>query len=597
MFTGPILAREAVTAPRRVRHYVARATYVTVLLVLMSTAWLVLTGSQEIGTLGDLSRFATFLFQLLSPMQLVLALYVSALCAASSVSREKDRGTLVLLLTTDLRNHELVFGKLAASMLTVIVLLVAALPLFMLMILLGGIQLRQVLGMFFVTLTSALAAGTLGATIALWREKTFQTLAITVLILTTWLGGWEVVAYSIGDVHVAGDSLSAWATVFSPWQALLVATRPMIENSHGWLGPAESLGGYLVFSLGVIVALSALATWRIRRWNPSRALRTGAGPDDAESILDEEPRRADTIRVEDSRQGAEGTPRRAGSREVWHNPVAWREIRTRAYGRRILFVRLAYIVLFGLASAAALSVEQLSLAEGTWTLLPILFVLSLVLINAQAVTALASERDGRTIDLLLATELSPKEIVFGKLGGTLYNTIEMVALPLLLCLALWQTGSISGQNAFYIAAGLLVMDFFVAVLGIHCGLIHHHTRIALATSLGTVFFLFLGVGICMRIMVAFAGSFESQLAPFLAFILGGGIGLYLSLGARNASRAIFWASFLCPFLTFWAITSFIQRQTLGVFLVTTAAYGFATLAMLIPAISEFDVASGRSEKD
>jgi hypothetical protein len=98
----------------------------------------------------------------------------------------------------------------------------------------------------------------------------------------------------------------------------------------------------------------------------------------------------------------------------------------------------------------------------------------------------------------------------------------------------------------------------------------------------------------MRIMLAFSGSFSYQLAPFLAFMLGGGIGLYISLGARNASTAIMWAAFACPFFTFWAITSFLQAQTLGPFLVTTATYAFTTLAMLIPAISEFDLAAGRT---
>lgn len=583
MLIGPILAREAVTAPRRVRHYVARGTYVGALLVLMCTAWLVVTGSQEISTLGDLARFGTFLFQMLVPLQLILALFVSALVAASSVSREKDRGTLVLLLTTDLSNHELVLGKLAASMLTVVVLLFAAFPLFVMLILLGGIELRQIWGMFFVTLTAAFAAGSLGATIALWRDKTFQTLALTVIALTTWLGGWEAAVYLAPDVEVVGQDLASWAAVFSPWQALHIATRPMLGDGDSWWSFVVPLQGYLTFAIGFIVAINALATWRIRSWNPSRALRAGTGPDDGDGE-DAKPTRLATAQI-------------APSRPVWHNPVAWREIKTRAYGRRILLIRLAYVVLFGLAATAILSVDQLSQGEGTWTLLPILFVLSLVLINAQAVTSLANERDGRTLDLLLATELTPKQIIFGKLGGSLYNTIEMALLPLLLCGALWQTGMVSGQNAFYIAGGLVVLDLFVAVLGIHCGLIHHHSRVAMATSLGTVFFLFLGVGICMRIMVAFAGSFESQLAPFLAFILGGGVGLYISLGARNASRAIFWASFLCPFLTFWAITSFFQQQTLGVFLVTSTAYGFATLAMLIPAISEFDVASGRSEKD
>jgi len=84
------------------------------------------------------------------------------------------------------------------------------------------------------------------------------------------------------------------------------------------------------------------------------------------------------------------------------------------------------------------------------------------------------------------------------------------------------------------------------------------------------------------------------LYAFAAMFLGGGLGLYVALGARNPSTAIGLASFLCPFATFYAITSISLGSTLGVFLVVAAAYGFTTAAMLIPAIYEFDVATGRT---
>ncbi|MCA9134878.1 MAG: ABC transporter permease, partial [Planctomycetales bacterium] len=64
---------------------------------------------------------------------------------------------------------------------------------------------------------------------------------------------------------------------------------------------------------------------------------------------------------------------------------------------------------------------------------------------------------------------------------------------------------------------------------------------------------------------------------------------------RNPSPAIALAAFGLPFLTFFAITSFILRnQELTVFSVMVAAYGFATTAMIVPALSEFDFAMGRS---
>ena len=113
-------------------------------------------------------------------------------------------------------------------------------------------------------------------------------------------------------------------------------------------------------------------------------------------------------------------------------------------------------------------------------------------------------------------------------------------------------------------------------------------------ALGIVAFLFVGVATAMRIMVAFGGSFELQLAPFLAAIVGGAVGLYAALSARNPSPAVGWTSALLPALTFVAITSFLQGSSLQVLLVVLAAYGFATLALLVPSIAAFDLLTGRT---
>lgn len=61
---------------------------------------------------------------------------------------------------------------------------------------------------------------------------------------------------------------------------------------------------------------------------------------------------------------------------------------------------------------------------------------------------------------------------------------------------------------------------------------------------------------------------------------------------RNPSPALSLAAAILPFCTFYAVTSFLLGQTLGVCLFITAAYGFTVIAMLVPAVSEFDVCWG-----
>ena len=229
MFIGPVFTREFTIAPRRTRLYVARAAYVLALLGLMSIAWLMLTGTQLIRDVGDLARFGMMVFQILGPLQLVVAVFFSALFAASAVSQEKDRRTLILLLLTNLSNSELVLGKLLASLLNVLVLLAAAVPLFMIATLLGGVSFVQVGQVFAVTLASVLVCGSLGSLLALWREKTFQALAMTVMAVVLWIAVWEVVAAGVLGAGWLGLSCETWAAAFSPWRAVLETTVPFPE--------------------------------------------------------------------------------------------------------------------------------------------------------------------------------------------------------------------------------------------------------------------------------------------------------------------------------------------------------------------------------
>lgn len=587
MLAGPVFSREFVTAPRRARWYVARGAYVGALLVLLSTSWQVLAGTRSIRSLDDLAQFSIAAFQVLAPLQLIIAVFLGAVSAAVTVAQEKDRRTLDLLLITRLSNSELVLGKLLASLLQVFTYLLAGAPVFALMTLWGGLGFDQVARVFVVTLLSVLASGSLGAMLGLWREKTFQTVALTALALVIWTAVWEAVARGALQAWLPSLTDSSLASTFSPWHATFAALRPLPSDEAWLLSLSPQLIGFVVFMLALSIACNGLAALRIRAWNIAADARRRSGT---------------TLVTPDhsAESAARSTTISAPSREVWDNPVLWREIRTWAYGRRTLLIRLVYLAIVVFACSALTQLAQshsvLPRFAAATPLAPV-FLLSLLLINAQAVTSITSERDVRALDLLLVTDLTPQEFVFGKLGGAMYNAKEIIAAPLVLSGYLAYLGGIGGENLLYLTLGWLVLTAFAAVLGMHVGLSYENSRGAIGVSLGTLFFLLVGVAVTMRIMVAFSGSFEFQLQPFLAAMVGGGVGLYVALGARNPSAAIRGAALLCPFATFYALTSFLLGYPLATLLVIVATYGFTTAAMLVPAIAEFDVATGRTNFD
>ena len=387
---GPVFNREAAIAPRRTRFYAGRSLYAAMLLMLACTAWLVLTGTQVVRDVGDLARFGMILFQILAPLQLALASLLAATLAASAVAQEKDRRTLELLLLTNLSNSELVLGKLLASLLSVLVMLAVGLPVFMLTALLGGVSFAQIARVFAVTLLSVLACGTLGSTVALWREKTYQSLATTVLALVLWLAAGEAVAAGALGESWRGVPCAAWAACFSPWQAILESARPFAQ-AHSALGPFVSPAyAFLAVAAAVAAILNGVAIWRVRAWNCTPDARQ-ARPDEAvaaEGLWSDggDVALADAAVRPSTRTAA---PIAVRTRRVWDNPVLWREIRTWAYGRKMLLIRLAYLVLFALAAASLywmVGNRQLAAYSGGAAVLVPLGLLSLILVNAQAVT-------------------------------------------------------------------------------------------------------------------------------------------------------------------------------------------------------------------
>ncbi len=643
---GPIFLRELRTVPRRSGHYVTRAAYLGALWVIAVTAWLATLGYMRQATLGETARFGSLLFQLLTFVQLALFLFFSALTCASAVAKEKDRRTFVLLLMTDLRNDEIVLGKMLGSLLPIVVLQLATVPLLVLLLLLGGVGMAQVVQSACIVLATSLAAGSLGALVALWRERTFQSLALTVLFLVLYLllvrGAGAVVGGWVSASPALGEQVAGAQRLLDPFLALQSAHQAIPEQRGAGPGGLPPAYGFALVMVAFSILLNLLAMARLRVWNPSgEPIIQRERPEEIED-REREVALAGKAGVLEARASVHAAP--GAARHVGSNPILWREVSTRAYGRRPLLVKLAYLVVLVLTTVSALSlVLHVEYREGgpaereqgsslqigklhltrlgnppafvaAYGLLP-LTVLSLLLVAAQATTAITSERDSGALDLLLVTDLSPREFIFGKLLGILYNTKEYLIPPLVLagvyaglrCLATPPRGhpellgSMNATALLCVLATALVLLAFACVLGVHVALRHANSQTAIIHSLSTIFFLAVGTLVCIALIVI-NRRFEYQWGSFLFFLVAGVGGLWYVLSGDRPSAALTWAALVCPLAVLYAMMKVLvgkpgsaeSADPLIPALVLVGSFGFAITAMLVPLLSEFDVALGRT---
>ena len=236
-----------------------------------------------------------------------------------------------------MRDYEIVLGKMLGSLLPIAVLFGVTVPFFSMLLLLGGVSGEQVIQTILVLAATSFAAGSLGALVALWRDRTFQALALAVLSIVFYLFAAQGVGL-LGGLFLNPSQVTLLVSWLDPFSALVFVMEP--PQQAVMIHPAYAFTIFMfLFGLG----LTGLGVVKLRRWNPSgEPVQQRETSEDAEAEA--------KARDRATAHAAPGKPR-----DVWKNPILWREICTYAYGRRPVLVKLAYGLVIALIAYFAIA--------------------------------------------------------------------------------------------------------------------------------------------------------------------------------------------------------------------------------------------------
>ncbi len=145
ILTNPLLQKEF-----RQRMRTKRAPFVITgyLLFMVALTFGLLYESLQGQTIISLTVRSEQIFVALSWLQMAIAAFLTPAFAAGSVSGERERRTLPVLMTTPLTPLGVIVGKILSSSALVVLLLVVTLPLYSLVFLFGGAVPQEVLSVF-----------------------------------------------------------------------------------------------------------------------------------------------------------------------------------------------------------------------------------------------------------------------------------------------------------------------------------------------------------------------------------------------------------------------------------------------------------------
>jgi ABC-type Na+ efflux pump permease subunit len=243
---SPIAHRELLVQARSKGLY--RGRIVTSIVLLCWGA--IFGGIYQFGGLGAAGQ----MFPVFGSMLLMLSLFGGSQATADSISFEKREGTLGLLFLTPLKSADIVVGKLVSNGLPLAYIAITSFPLLSLILVAGGVQGRDLISLFAATLATlyfSTSAGLFVSSLGMDRKRVASN--VSWLTLVYWMAPRALVEY------MRSHAFPTWA-----WKSLLFFSPPFTQ------GPPLAPGEAIISIAGALVlgSLFLLGAWYYvpRRW-------------------------------------------------------------------------------------------------------------------------------------------------------------------------------------------------------------------------------------------------------------------------------------------------------------------------------------------
>lgn len=140
MMVNPVIRRELIERLRGLRAFLALTVFVGVLTL---TAFLVFEAQAATARFDLSSRTGTgrLVFETVILVMAILVMFFVPSLTAGAIAGERERQTLATLQVTMLRTRSILFGKIVAALMFLLLMFVAALPVLSVAYILGGVRL------------------------------------------------------------------------------------------------------------------------------------------------------------------------------------------------------------------------------------------------------------------------------------------------------------------------------------------------------------------------------------------------------------------------------------------------------------------------
>ncbi|WP_339907961.1 ABC transporter permease [Symmachiella dynata] len=484
----PLLVKELTELAARRRTYIIRVAYAVLLFVGAILMFSDIVFSRYRTPLALLGQGENMFLMIVALQFGGIYLFLPAM-ACSAITAEKERDSFALLLLTRLGPWTILFEKLTGRLVPMFTFMLLALPLMAFAYTYGGVQSEQIWGAIWLLGLTAVQLAALCLMFSAYCRTTVGAYLATNLFYFIFLFAIPGLAADLARLpehklmYFVGPAMYFeifdWGGGLNPWGELALRSVPLVFSTLMFLGLARY---YLV---------------RRAFAQPRHLVRKiFKGLDGIFETINKNPITKGVVLVKEQ------------TRLPTDNPVAWRETMKKNLSQFRYVLRICLLFEIPIVVVALLMLDASMHPSRAYTplsfLLIMLWTLTALILTVQAANLIASERSRQTLDVLLTTPLSGREIVLQKMQGMrrLVIGLSVCFLTIFVCEAWMRRGldmaSYGGVgNALsyystwrYLVASLLSIAIYIPLIGwlaLWIGLIAKTQTRAILGSLAVLF--------------------------------------------------------------------------------------------------------------
>jgi ABC-type transport system involved in multi-copper enzyme maturation permease subunit len=366
----PVVERELRVAARRRGTYWGR--FAAAVIGAALAAWVLLASANEPN-----EQVGGMLFRVVSAVVFLYATVTGTLVTCDCLSSEKREGTLGLLFLTDLKGHDVVLGKLAATSVNAFYGMLAVLPMLAIPFILGGVSHAEMLRVVLVAINLLFFFLSIGLFVSALCRKDNWALGLSVLIaLILVIGGPFVFKPLFGQGAILSTPAAGCFLAFDEIYAKARSdfwTNAAVTNLYSWI-------------------FFGLACWIVpRSWQ--------------DEVIGK--------RMPWERKAAPGRRARDRAALLETNPFLWRIARS-GRKRLLVWLTMAAVTLLWWRYGRLISRSLGDPGVDFFWLVPVGLILKAWL-AAEASRTFSEDRSGGGMELLLTTPLHERDIVHGQM--------------------------------------------------------------------------------------------------------------------------------------------------------------------------------------